>query len=240
MTAGLTRSSLYDAFHSKEHLFRRALSCYVTTMTTRQATLLDTAGATALERVRALLAAIAEEETANRAGWHGAGCFTVDTITAVASRNQDIARLVEVDLQRRLSGLRPALNTDFLAAFAPFAHVPAAALLSMTGGIGLVGITLNPALITRVQRAGNTRALVNTVHSSFITLGVVLGSWFGGMGVDALGLRGPLWAGAALALLAPATMVPPALRAARVGQEAADTEQERSSGGEGPENILVP
>ncbi|WP_017587188.1 MFS transporter [Nocardiopsis ganjiahuensis] len=131
-----------------------------------------------------------------------------------------------------------ALNTAFLVVFALFADVAALALLAMVG-IGLVGIPLNPAMITRVQRAGNPRALVNTVHSSFITMGVVLGSWFGGMGIDAFGLRAPLWVGVGLALLALLAMVPPALRAVRVGHEAADTAQERSSGGEGPENILV-
>lgn len=131
-----------------------------------------------------------------------------------------------------------ALNSVFLVVFALFADIPALALLAMVG-IGLVGITLNPAMITRVQRAGNPRALVNTVHSSFITLGVVLGSWIGGMGVEGHGLRAPLWVGVSLALLALAAMVPPALRARRVGHEAADTEQERSSSGEGSENILV-
>ncbi|MFD3683472.1 MFS transporter [Nocardiopsis sp. NPDC058631] len=113
------------------------------------------------------------------------------------------------------------LNAVFLTVFALFADLPVPALLAMAG-IGLVGITLNPAMITRVQRAGNARALVNTVHSSFITMGVVLGSWTGGMGIDAFGLRAPLWIGLGLALLALLAMVPPALRARRVGHEATD------------------
>jgi predicted MFS family arabinose efflux permease len=114
-----------------------------------------------------------------------------------------------------------ALNTVFLGVFALFADLPVPALLAMAG-IGLVGITLNPAMITRVQRAGNPRALVNTVHSSFITMGVVVGSWVGGMGTDAFGLRAPLWVGVGLALLALLAMVPAALTARRVGHEATD------------------
>jgi predicted MFS family arabinose efflux permease len=114
-----------------------------------------------------------------------------------------------------------ALNTVFLGVFALFADLPVPALLAMAG-IGLVGITLNPAMITRVQRAGNPRALVNTVHSSFITMGVVVGSWAGGMGIDAFGLRAPLWVGVGLALLALLAMVPAALTARRVGHEATD------------------
>lgn len=121
-----------------------------------------------------------------------------------------------------------ALNTVFLVVFALFADLPALALLAMVG-IGLVGITLNPAMITRVQRAGNPRALVNTVHSSFITMGVVFGSWIGGMGIEGFGLRAPLWVGVGLALLALLAMVSPALRAARVGHEAADTPAEPAS-----------
>lgn len=108
-----------------------------------------------------------------------------------------------------LGGL--ALNAVFLTAFALLADHRVAALLAVLG-IGLVGITLNPAMITRVQRAGNTGMLVNTAHSSFITLGVVLGSWLGGLGISAFDLRAPLWVGGALAVLALAATVPAALR----------------------------
>ncbi|MCR8577498.1 MFS transporter [Streptomyces sp. Isolate_219] len=68
-----------------------------------------------------------------------------------------------------------SLNFLFLAGFAVFAHLPVPAVVLMTG-IGLVGVTMNPAMVTRVQRTGNARPLVNTVHSSFITLGVIVGS----------------------------------------------------------------
>ncbi|CAL9396862.1 sugar efflux transporter [Nocardiopsis dassonvillei] len=106
-----------------------------------------------------------------------------------------------------------ALNTLFLAGFGLFAALPVPALAAMAG-IGLVGITLNPAMVTRVQRLGGAGTMVNTAHTSFITLGVVLGSWAGGAGIEAFGLRAPLWIGAALALLALAAVVP-ALPAAR-------------------------
>ncbi|MFF5715269.1 MFS transporter [Streptomyces sp. NPDC012756] len=99
------------------------------------------------------------------------------------------------------------LNTVFLAGFALLADVPAAAVVCMTG-IGLVGVTMNPAMATRVQRTGNAGPLVNTVHSSFITLGVILGSSLGAVVIDAWGLRAPLWLGAAMALLGLATVLP--------------------------------
>ncbi|APY89525.1 MFS transporter [Streptomyces alfalfae] len=104
-----------------------------------------------------------------------------------------------------------ALNLAFLVGFALFAHLPVAAVPLMTG-IGLVGVTMNPALVTRVQRVGNARPLVNTVHSSFITLGIIIATSVGGPAIDTFGLRAPLWVGAGLALLGLGTLLPDVLR----------------------------
>lgn len=118
-----------------------------------------------------------------------------------------------------------ALNLLFLAGFALFAHLTVPAVVCMLG-IGLVGVTMNPAMATRVQRTGNARPLVNTVHSSFITLGVTIGSWVGGMVIGPFGLRAPLWLGAALAVIGLATLVPALLtdRPARNGHLAQNAE----------------
>ncbi|MGY0063607.1 MFS transporter [Streptomyces sp. LZ34] len=99
------------------------------------------------------------------------------------------------------------LNTVFLTGFALLADVPAPAVICMMG-IGLVGVTMNPAMVTRVQRTGNAGPLVNTVHSSFITLGIILGSSIGALVIETWGLRAPLWLGAALALVGLATVLP--------------------------------
>ncbi|MGW0143769.1 MFS transporter [Streptomyces calvus] len=100
-----------------------------------------------------------------------------------------------------------ALNTVFLTGFALLADVPAAAVICMMG-IGLAGVTMNPAMVTRVQRTGNAGPLVNTVHSSFITLGIILGSSIGAVVIETWGLRAPLWLGAVLALVGLATVLP--------------------------------
>ncbi|MGW2602315.1 MFS transporter [Streptomyces klenkii] len=100
-----------------------------------------------------------------------------------------------------------ALNALFLAGFALTAHLPVPAV-AFTVGMGLVGVTMNPAMVTRVQRAGNAGPLVNTIHSSCITLGIVIGSSVGGLAVDGFGLRAPLWLGAALAVVGLVTLVP--------------------------------
>jgi DHA1 family inner membrane transport protein len=99
------------------------------------------------------------------------------------------------------------LNVVFLAGFALFTDVPPVAVAFMLG-VGLVGITMNPAMAVRVQRAGSTRPLVNTVHASFITLGVILGSGVGSALVGGHGLRAPIVLGVGLAVVAVITVLP--------------------------------
>jgi predicted MFS family arabinose efflux permease len=128
------------------------------------------------------------------------------------------------------------LNALFLTGFALLADVPVPAVVCMLG-IGLVGVTMNPAMVTRVQRTGNAGPLVNTVHTSFITLGVILGSSLGAVAIDAWGLRAALWLGAGMAVLGLATLLPevtarrsgtpteptrPARRPARAGSASRD------------------
>ncbi|TDC46228.1 MFS transporter [Actinomadura sp. KC345] len=99
------------------------------------------------------------------------------------------------------------LNAIVLTGFALFADVPPLALAFMLG-IGLVGITMNPAMAVRVQRAGSTAPLVNTIHGSFITLGVMIGSAVGSALIPRYGLRAPIVLGIALAVLAILTILP--------------------------------
>jgi DHA1 family inner membrane transport protein len=100
-----------------------------------------------------------------------------------------------------------ASNVLFLAGFAVFTDVPPLALAFMFG-IGLVGVTMNPAMAVRVQRAGSTAPLVNTIHASFITLGVILGSAIGSALIPIYGLRAPVVLGIVLAALALVAIAP--------------------------------
>ncbi|MGH4035815.1 MFS transporter [Actinomycetota bacterium Odt1-20B] len=114
------------------------------------------------------------------------------------------------------------LNLGFLTGFALLAQLPVPAVVLMMG-IGLVGVTMNPALVTRVQRTGNARPLVNTVHSSFITFGIIIATSVGGPAIDAFGLRAPLWIGAGLAVLGLLSLVPD-LRRRQESARAAESE----------------
>ena len=82
--------------------------------------------------------------------------------------------------------------------------------------LGLTGVALNPAMSARVMRAARPSALVNTMHTSAITGGLAFGAWAGGLGIDVgQNLTAPLWLGAALAVLAGASLVPVMRRARR-------------------------
>ncbi|MGW4232204.1 MFS transporter [Streptomyces sp. NPDC004980] len=100
-----------------------------------------------------------------------------------------------------------AFNAVFLTGFAIFAEVPAWALFFMLG-IGLVGVTMNPAMAVRAQRAGSTSPVAATIHSSFITLGVIVGSAIGSALLTPFGLRAPVVLGVVLALAAICTIAP--------------------------------
>ncbi|WP_107839743.1 MFS transporter [Metasolibacillus meyeri] len=75
--------------------------------------------------------------------------------------------------------------------------------------IGLTGVAMNPAMVTRVMKAASNGTMINTVHSSFITLGIVIGSSLGGLGISkGYGFVSPLWIGACLAILGLISLLP--------------------------------
>jgi hypothetical protein len=94
--------------------------------------------------------------------------------------------------------------TVALARFAQFAYNPIITMVALIL-IGLTGVPMNPAMATRVIRAANAGSLVNTVHTSFITFGAVIGSLTIGAGY---GLVSTLWLGALLAFLGQFSLLP--------------------------------
>ena len=94
-----------------------------------------------------------------------------------------------------------------LVLFALFAQSPTLTLVAVIA-LGLVGVPMNPAMITYVMRTSNDRPLVNTIHTAVINMGIVIGSWLGGLGISAgWGLRWPLWVGAIIALVGLITLM---------------------------------
>ncbi|UMR31824.1 MFS transporter [Massilia sp. MB5] len=95
-----------------------------------------------------------------------------------------------------------------LALFAVFAHHQSVSIVLLIV-TGLVGMSMNPAIIARVMRTAHPGPLVNTVHTSVINIGLSVGSWAGGAGIAAgYGLRSPLWVGVAFAFLGLVSLLP--------------------------------
>ncbi|KHF32708.1 Inner membrane transport protein YdhP [Paenibacillus sp. P1XP2] len=95
-----------------------------------------------------------------------------------------------------------------LIIFGLFAGNPAVAMAAVIV-IGLAGVPMNPAMVTRVSRTSNNGSLVSTVHVSIVNFGIVVGSTFGGLAIDqGFGLSSPLWVGVVLGILGLLSLVP--------------------------------
>ncbi|MDA5146550.1 TetR/AcrR family transcriptional regulator [Streptomyces sp. AD681] len=110
--AGVRRSSLYNAFTSKDELFVRALQHYVATTGARQSMILADEELTGAERLRTLVDVVVDEElqAANRG--HAAGCMVVQSLMDPDLRERDerVARILDRDLRARLSLLSGAIR----------------------------------------------------------------------------------------------------------------------------------
>ncbi|MGP5055234.1 MFS transporter [Brachybacterium paraconglomeratum] len=71
--------------------------------------------------------------------------------------------------------------------------------------VGFVGVTMNPALVTRVAEVGGAGTMVSTIHTAVISAGVTLGSAVSSATMSTFGNDDPgiaMWTGAVLAVLA--------------------------------------
>lgn len=104
--AGVRRSSLYNAFTSKDDLFVRALERYMTAFRERRAQVLVDDQLSGGERLRALMEGIVEEERAAHEEGHAAGCMVVHSMMSPDLRERDerVARILARD-QRELQAL---------------------------------------------------------------------------------------------------------------------------------------
>ncbi|WP_043629084.1 TetR/AcrR family transcriptional regulator [Nonomuraea candida] len=110
--ADVRRSSLYNAFTSKDELFVRALDHYASTMRARQESILTDTSLSGAERLRKLIDAIIEEERVARAEGHAAGCMGVHTLMnpGLRARDERIARILDRDLRERLGLLEDTIR----------------------------------------------------------------------------------------------------------------------------------
>lgn len=79
--------------------------------------------------------------------------------------------------------------------------------------IGLSGVPMNPAMMTRIVSVAHPGPLVNAVHTSVINIGLGGGAYLGGAAITAgLGYTSTLWIGAVLAFLGLISLMPYAFR----------------------------
>ena len=111
--AGVRRSSLYNAFTSKDELFVRALEHYIDTIRERQTALLTDDGLRGADRLRALVDLVIAEERVAASQGHAAGCMVVQSFMNPDLRERDerIARILDRDLRERSSLLAEAIRT---------------------------------------------------------------------------------------------------------------------------------
>ncbi|MER5498593.1 TetR/AcrR family transcriptional regulator [Streptomyces sp. NPDC002561] len=110
--AGVRRSSLYNAFVSKDELFVRALEHYVATTGARQASILADDALPGAERLRALVDVVVGEELQASSRGHAAGCMVVQSLMSpdLRARDERVARILDRDLRERLSTLSAAIR----------------------------------------------------------------------------------------------------------------------------------
>ncbi|MFH9733857.1 TetR/AcrR family transcriptional regulator [Streptomyces sp. NPDC017260] len=110
--AGVRRSSLYNAFVSKDELFVRALRHYVATTGARQSAILADDELTGAERLRTLVDVVVDEELQAAHRGHAAGCMVVQSLMNPDLRERDerVTRILDRDLRERLSLLSGAIR----------------------------------------------------------------------------------------------------------------------------------
>jgi AcrR family transcriptional regulator len=107
---GLGRSSIYNTFRSKHHLFSRSLEHYLQTMTAAQLEILES-GQPPTQRLRALFDRIVAGEFRDRRDGRSIGCLSVNTTVEPAGQDPAVAELLARDLDRRLGALRAVIES---------------------------------------------------------------------------------------------------------------------------------
>lgn len=100
--SGLRRSSLYNAFTSKEELYVLALERYTASTRAAQEEVLGDASRDGRARLEALMGLIVGEERAAREAGHAAGCMTLQTLMSPDLRAQDERLDAILDRDQRL------------------------------------------------------------------------------------------------------------------------------------------
>ncbi|MEU0737949.1 TetR/AcrR family transcriptional regulator [Streptomyces sp. NPDC006134] len=114
--AGVRRSSLYNAFSSKEELFVRALEHYANVTGGKQESVLTDERLSGAARLAGLLDLIVDEEREAAARGHAAGCMAVNTRMNpdLGVRDARVERILDRALDRQIALLGQAIRAGRL------------------------------------------------------------------------------------------------------------------------------
>jgi AcrR family transcriptional regulator len=109
---GVRRSSLYNAFESKDEVFVRALERYIDAVRERQVEILENTELPGAERLRALVDVVINEELEASQHGHAAGCMVVHSFMSPDLRERDerIQSMLDRDLRQRTDLLTAAIR----------------------------------------------------------------------------------------------------------------------------------
>lgn len=158
--ADVRRSSLYNAFTSKDELFVRALEHYAATMRGHQASILTDTSLSGAERLRKLVDAVVDEERVAHGEGHAAGCMGVHTLMNpdLRARDERITRILERDLRERLGLLEDTIRagrTDGSIPEGPDAGEGALLVNTLIAGLRVTAQTqVAPEVLRRIALEG--------------------------------------------------------------------------------------
>lgn len=158
--ADVRRSSLYNAFTSKDELFVQALEHYASTMRAYQAEILTDTTLSGGQRLQRLVDAIIGEERIARDRGHAAGCMGVHTLMNpdLRARDERIAGILDRDLKERLGMLADTIRAGRLdGSIANSADPDEGAILvnTLVSGIRVTAQTgATPELLQRIMLDG--------------------------------------------------------------------------------------
>ena len=158
--AGVRRSSLYNAFISKDELFVRALIHYVDTVRELQTATLVASADNGAERLRNLVDLVIAEEKEAAGKGHAAGCMVVQGFMDpdLREREERIALILDRDLRERTSLLVGAIRAGQLdGSISPDINADDGAMLVNTVIFGLrvtAQAGIDPMSLRRVALAG--------------------------------------------------------------------------------------
>lgn len=144
-STGLSRSSIYNAFHSKRALYEMALRRYDDAHTTQFLATLDGPG-TAQERIRRLLTFVVDGELQDS---EGRGCMIAKASLEFAGRDAAVSDVTNRNLRRIEAALLVVLQAALASGeIARSADLPALAhfLVGVVQGLRVLGKGVDPAV----------------------------------------------------------------------------------------------